>query len=803
MPLAPTISSVSATSGVAGEEVTFRGTNLAGVTRVYFGSGNTTGITVIDDFQIKVVIPATATSAKPILQSNEGRATSATTFNITGAPTIASFEPEAGPVGTTVTIKGANLTGTTRVYFGSGVTTVFTVNEVGDVIVDVPPTATTGAVKVQSNNGQASKSTFTVSGAPVITEISPLEGEAGVTTLTIRGENIKDAIRVYVGGSSTTDITVVDDNTITILVPAAAYSTGTVRVLTAGGQGSSSQTFKLDATLPVIDGFEPTSATVNTVVTITGKNFGNATSVSFAGGTTSTFISKTDTEIKVAVPKTAYSGAITVVSTTGRKASTLLFTVEGAPIVNSFYPEAGDVSSQVTVVGSNFTNATRVYIGSGYVDRKDFIYGGADNVIIINVPTLASTGAIRVVTDDGQVTTAGIYTVTSAPVITSFDPGAGYIGSPLKIYGYNFTGATRVYVGSGSITSSGFTVNSAGTEITLLVPASATTGTLKVQTAGGQFASTGTYVVLNANITVTPSTINFKDVAANSEVVEEYIVSGDGLTNGTPVSIDVTDPNNVYSISLSREGTYSRFLALRNVVNNKLAPTTIYLKYLPTTKTEDGVQHTGSIVHTQGSASSTLTINGNSIGPQPVELTSFTAKTKGKAVLLEWRTATETDNSHFDVEVAEGTMGNFMKVASVKSKAGNSAVALNYNYTHRYNGNETTLYYRLKQVDVDGTFEYSKVVSVELNATQQPMQLLVAPNPLSRDSKLILTSNVSEKAALKLHAIDGKQVISTGVVILKGYNEISLPFYDKLQSGMYILTVELEGKVQQVKVFKR
>ena len=799
MPFAPTLTSLSSNSGVPGDEVTFNGTNLGGVTRVFFGSGSTTAISVVNNNQIKAIVPATATTARPIVQSNEGRATSTVNFDIIGSPTISSFSPISGAVGTPVTIKGTNLEGATRVYFGSGSTTVFTIQS-GDIIVEVPPTATTGAVRVQTNGGQASRSTFTVEGAPIVTGISPLQGNAG-TTLTITGQNIKDAFRVYVGGGSTTEITVIDDNTISIVVPVGA-STSTVRVQSNNGQGSSSQTFEVLSS-PVIENFTPTSGPVNTEVTITGQNLLNATSVSFSGGsvTSANFISKTDNEIKVAVPSTAYSGAITVISTTGRHTSSLLYNVEGAPFISSFTPESGATGSIVTISGQSLLNATHVYIGSGSVLAKDFI-SKTDDEIKVNVPTLASTGSIRVTTTNGQFTTAGLYTVETAPVITSFSPGSGYLGSPLTITGQNFTGATRVYVGSGSITT-GFTVSPDGTTINLNVPNNATTGTLRVWTTGGQVTSVGTYVVLPPSIIFNPNPITFSNVPANSSEVKSYQLSGEGLTNGVPVSLNIADPSTPFEISSSETGTYSRSLSISGIVNNRLNPVTVWVKYSPLAQTADGAPHTGSIVHSQGSTSRSLPINATAAGPMPVELASFTAKTKNSEVILEWKTASEENNSHFDVEMSVGSLKNFAKVATVASKVGNSTTITNYKYQQHLPNYGQTVYFRLKQVDFDGTHSYSKIVAVETSGQQANVQATVVPNPVNGESRLIITSLGGEKASIQLSSLAGKRLLQKEVSVRRGQNEIELPMLGRLESGMYILTVSLDGNVQKVKLIKK
>ncbi|MDX5421899.1 MAG: T9SS type A sorting domain-containing protein [Hymenobacteraceae bacterium] len=236
------------------------------------------------------------------------------------------------------------------------------------------------------------------------------------------------------------------------------------------------------------------------------------------------------------------------------------------------------------------------------------------------------------------------------------------------------------------------------------------------------------------------------------------------------------------------------------MANNKLAPTIIYVRYAP----QAIGTNKESILHSQGTTSSTLTINATAAAPLPVELISFKAETQQNSIQLKWKTASETDNSHFEVEVSQDVKSGFAKVGEVKSKVTNSVVTTAYTYTHNYSGNAATLYYRLKQVDLDGTYAYSKVVSVEpvVKPVQQEM-IVVAPNPLIYNSKVFITSESSGKAVLRLSSIAGKQVYFREVDVEQGQNTLQLPLYDQLQKGLYVLTVELNGRLYTVKVIKQ
>ncbi|MDX5481358.1 MAG: IPT/TIG domain-containing protein, partial [Hymenobacteraceae bacterium] len=495
----------------------------------------------------------------------------------------------------------------------------------------------------------------------------------------------------------------------------------------------------------------------------------------------------------------ASTGSVRVRTNNGQATASGTFTVEGAPIVSSFSPGFGRVGDVVTISGRNFTGATYVYIGNGSVASKEFV-SVSDTEIKVKVPTLASTGSVRVRSDNGQGYGVGTFTVESATTISTFSPTSGPLGTEVTILGQGFTGATYVYIGSGYTTpTTGFRIVS-DTEIRVVVPATATTGKLRIRTSGGQVYSTATYTVTSATITINPVSLSFTDVPAGTSEIKQYEVSGLGLANGAKVSLNVSDNTSPFTISTSAGSGFGKSVELSGVANNKLAPTIIYVRYAP----QAIGTNQESILHSQGTTSNRLTINATAAAPLPVELISFKAETQQNSIQLKWKTASETDNSHFEVEVAQDLKNGFTKVGEVKSKVTNSVLTTSYTYTHNYNGSAATLYYRLKQVDLDGTYAYSKVVSVEpmVKSLQQEM-IVVAPNPLVYNSKVFITAESSGKAVLRLSSMAGKQVYFREIDVEQGQTTLQLPLYDQLQKGLYVLMVELNGERYTVKVVKQ
>jgi uncharacterized repeat protein (TIGR03803 family) len=157
----PTITSFAPPSGVEGTAVTITGTGLVQATAVAFGGVAATTFTVNSDTQVTATVPAGAKTGVITVTTPGGTATSSSNFNVT--PTITSFSPPSGPVGTVVTIIGTGLLQTTKVTFGGVTATTFTVNSDIQVTATVPTGAVTGMIAITTPGGTViSTRTFTV-----------------------------------------------------------------------------------------------------------------------------------------------------------------------------------------------------------------------------------------------------------------------------------------------------------------------------------------------------------------------------------------------------------------------------------------------------------------------------------------------------------------------------------------------------------------------------------------------------------------------------------------------------------------
>ena len=110
---------------------------------------------------MSAAVPAGALTGSVTVTTGSTILTSIQTFKV--KPTLASFKPSSGPVGTPVTITGTGLTQTTKVTFGGVAATTFKVNTDSQVTANVPTGAVTGKVVIKTKGGSAaSKTDFTV-----------------------------------------------------------------------------------------------------------------------------------------------------------------------------------------------------------------------------------------------------------------------------------------------------------------------------------------------------------------------------------------------------------------------------------------------------------------------------------------------------------------------------------------------------------------------------------------------------------------------------------------------------------------
>ncbi len=182
----------------------------------------------------------------------------------------------------------------------------------------------------------------------------------------------------------------------------------------------------------------------------------------------------------------------------------------------------------------------------------------------------------------------------------------------------------------------------------------------------------------------------------------------------------------------------------------------------------------------------------------PVELTSFIASVSGNNAILNWSTATETNNSGFEVERKSET-SSWTKVGFVP---GFGTTTDSKQYSFADNNLTVGIYsYRLKQIDFDGTFEYSKVVEVDITAPSVFDLAQNYPNPFNPNTVIEYSVASPVNVTLTIYSVLGEQV---AVLVNNQFTEAgkyTVQFNaSNLASGTYIYRLQAGNFVSTKKM---
>jgi hypothetical protein len=485
-PLAPTITSLSPTTGTAagGTSVTITGTGLTGATGANFGTTPGTGFTVVNDTTATVTSPAhlVGSAAVTVLSPN-GTSGSSPYLYSAAAPIITDVSPTHGSAagGTAVTITGVGLTGATGAMFGTTAGTVFAV--VNDTTATVTsPAGTAGVVQitVQGPGGSSLALPFVFDPlAPTITSIAPTTGTAaGGTAVTITGTGLTGATGATFGTTPGAGFTVVNDTTATVTSPSHAVGSASVTVQSPNGT-SNGTAYVFSPLPPTITGLSPAagSAGGGTTVTITGTGLTGSTGATFGvtAGTGYTVVS--DTTATVTSPAgTVGTASVTIQSPNGTSAGSPFLYNPLPPTITSISPATGTAAggTSVTITGTGLTGATGANFGTTPGSTFTVI---SDTAATVTTPAHAA-GSVSVTIISPNGTSAGSPFVYSPlpPVITGLSPATGTAGggTSVTITGTGLTGATGATFGT-----------SAGTAFTVINDTTATV-TTPAGTVGSQ-----------------------------------------------------------------------------------------------------------------------------------------------------------------------------------------------------------------------------------------------------------------------------------------------------------------------------
>ena len=152
--------------------------------------------------------------------------------------------------------------------------------------------------------------------------------------------------------------------------------------------------------------------------------------------------------------------------------------------------------------------------------------------------------------------------------------------------------------------------------------------------------------------------------------------------------------------------------------------------------------------------------------------------------MLTWATTQEINSAKFVVEKSSNGI-NWQNLGSVTA-TGNSSSPVIYYYTDAQSF--ATTYYRLKQVDIDGAFEYSQIIKIT-GTEKDGLTVKVFPNPVVSKAAISITTNISKAISIKVYCNNGILVKEISKHLTPGINNIEIPAVNTLPGGMYTAIV--------------
>jgi len=180
----------------------------------------------------------------------------------------------------------------------------------------------------------------------------------------------------------------------------------------------------------------------------------------------------------------------------------------------------------------------------------------------------------------------------------------------------------------------------------------------------------------------------------------------------------------------------------------------------------------------------------------PVHLISFTGQTKDNDVLLNWQVTQELNMKEYDVERASSNL-QFSYLGAVQ--ATNSTLNHTYSYTdaNALSGISGSLYYRLKQVNKDGSISYSNVIKVSGSSGALSIKVV---NPFNNIVQLHISSPVTQTMQAAIYDLQGRKIAELGTQSLSTGDNLVNMQAGGLPKGIYILTVTTGSTVYKYKI---
>jgi hypothetical protein len=184
----------------------------------------------------------------------------------------------------------------------------------------------------------------------------------------------------------------------------------------------------------------------------------------------------------------------------------------------------------------------------------------------------------------------------------------------------------------------------------------------------------------------------------------------------------------------------------------------------------------------------------------PVNLLSFSGSLRNNVTTLNWETSSEVSFSHYEIQRKDGNSGTF-------STIGNQLAAANNGNRNSYQFSDNlaaasgdVFYYRLKMVDADGQFKYSKEVLVRKNQ-KAITGIVVSPSPVVVGGPANVRFESARSAIVTIRIVDltGRTVLQQTSKASEGTNTVAINNLERLQTGSYVIQLSNGDELSAVK----
>lgn len=186
----------------------------------------------------------------------------------------------------------------------------------------------------------------------------------------------------------------------------------------------------------------------------------------------------------------------------------------------------------------------------------------------------------------------------------------------------------------------------------------------------------------------------------------------------------------------------------------------------------------------------------------PVNIVSFTGNINNKLVQLNWQTSQENNSSYFEVQRSSNG-SNFEPISTITAKGNIGTLSTYQEKDDLFFYTGKVVYYRLKMVDTDGKFKFSKVLVITPNTASTVNTLKAWPLPFTSQLTAGYSSELSGEIKVNLTNMNGSRMASSSATVQKGYNSININQAQTIPSGTYLLTITSNGKSESIKVVKQ